>query len=271
MKAWLEETQGPGFELFRHFLRRFFASESVTTTGNTATVLAGLLPMVAQLFFLMILPLRRKYQMLSASPSPDVFRNAVLADELWLITLMAGAVGLLTAIRWRSLLPELQDIRALAALPVTPLQIFIAKAQALLLVAAGGLIILNTLPTVLLPALSSGAYALPRPLLERVFAHALASAVAGATTFATLLALHGVLAQCLPPRLFSRVEGLVQAALVALMLATIVLSFSASLDVMTRALREGWATWLPPFWFVGVYQQIAGIADTHTMQMASKA
>jgi hypothetical protein len=31
MKEWLRETRGTGFELLRHFLRRFFESDLTTT------------------------------------------------------------------------------------------------------------------------------------------------------------------------------------------------------------------------------------------------
>ena len=38
MKQWLRETHGPGFELLRHFLRRFFDSEEkVAAQGVTVT------------------------------------------------------------------------------------------------------------------------------------------------------------------------------------------------------------------------------------------
>ena len=41
MREWLRETHGPGFELLRHFLLRFFDSDLVTAPGQTATALIG--------------------------------------------------------------------------------------------------------------------------------------------------------------------------------------------------------------------------------------
>jgi len=41
MRAWLENTHGTGFELLRHLLLRFFDSELVTASGQTAPAIAG--------------------------------------------------------------------------------------------------------------------------------------------------------------------------------------------------------------------------------------
>lgn len=116
MKEWLRETHGPGFELLRHFLWRFFDSDLITTPGQMAGVLLGALPVVFQWFFLLVQPLHHKYEYLSQLATPGAYREAIRADELWLITLMMSAIGLLTAIKWQFLFPDLRDYRALGAL-----------------------------------------------------------------------------------------------------------------------------------------------------------
>jgi hypothetical protein len=107
MKEWLRETHGPGFELLRHFLLRFFDSDLVTTSGQTGPALAGALSIFVPMFPLIEQPLRHKYAYLSHLAVPGPYRLAVRADELWLITLMMSAIGLLTAIKWQALFPGL--------------------------------------------------------------------------------------------------------------------------------------------------------------------
>ncbi len=112
MKEWLRETHGPGFELLRHFLRRFFESEMITAPGQMTAAWIGALPVFFQWFFLFVSPLRHKYEYFSQLASPVPYREAVRADELWLITLTMSATGLFTAMKWRFIFPDLRDYRA---------------------------------------------------------------------------------------------------------------------------------------------------------------
>ncbi|HEX4809533.1 MAG TPA: hypothetical protein VH325_11425 [Bryobacteraceae bacterium] len=178
MKEWLRETHGPGLELLRHFLRRFFESDLTTAPDHMIGVLVGALPVFFQWFFLLVIPFRNKYAQLSDLSTPGLYRAAVRADELWLITLMMSAIGLLTAIKWQSLFPNLRDYRALGALPLRARQIFGAKLAALLLVATATLIILNFLPSFGFPALSASRWAFRSSFGARVWANAVASLAA---------------------------------------------------------------------------------------------
>jgi hypothetical protein len=109
MKEWLRETHGPGFELLRHFLLHFFDSDLVTASGQTAPALIGAVSLFLPWFPLITGPLKQKYAYFSGLPVPGPYRLAVRADELWLITLMMSAIGLLTAIKWQALFPGLRD------------------------------------------------------------------------------------------------------------------------------------------------------------------
>ncbi|HEY1947921.1 MAG TPA: hypothetical protein VGG97_12985, partial [Bryobacteraceae bacterium] len=271
MKEWFRETHGPGFELLRHFVRRFFDSDLVTTPGQMTTVLIGTLPVFFQWFLLFIMPLHRKYQHLSHLSTPHPYREAVRADELWLITLMMSAVGLLTAIKWQSLFPDLRDYRALGALPLRPRQIFAAKLAALLVVAAGVMVTLNFLPSFGFPALSAGRWAFQSSLALRVWAHAGASLAACAFFFFGLIALQGVLLNLLPPRVFGRVTGYLQGCLVAVMLGLLVMSFSVEARITNVLLQPEWARWLPPVWFLGLYQSLSGDTDPAMRVLANHA
>ena len=271
MKEWLRKTHAPGFELLRHFLRRFFDNDLITTPGQMTKMLIGVTPVFFQWFFLLVLPLRQKYAYLSSLPEPDLYREAVQADELWLITLMMSAIGLLTAIKWQSLFPDLRDYRALAALPLRSWQIFAAKLAALLLVGMAALITLNFLPSVLFPAVSASHWAIHSSLGANVGAHAGASLAAGAFFFFTLIALQGVLLNLLRPRAFGCVTGYLQGCLVAIMLGLVVLSFSIQPHIASVIVRPEWSRWLPPVWFLGLFRALSGDPDPAMHALAQRA
>ncbi len=261
MREWLRETHGAGFELLRHFLSSFFDSELVTAPGQTTTALIGAFSILLPWFPMIVGPLRLKYGYLSKLPVPGPYREALRADELWLITLMMSAIGLLTAIKWQSLFPGLRDYRVLGPLPLKTRQIFTAKLLALLVVASGVVITLNLFPSMMFPGVATGRWAIHRSLGGQIAAHAGASVAGCYFFFFGFTALQGLLLNLLPPRRFARVTGYLQGLLVALMLIPIVLSFSIDVRVTRIALRPEFARWLPPVWFLGWYQTMAGDTD----------
>jgi len=242
VREWLRETHGASFELLRHFLLRFFDSELVTSPGQTAVALIGSSSMFLTWFPFVTGPLKDKYAHLRALSSPESYRWALRADELWLIVMMMSAIGLLTAIKWQSLFPTLSDYRAIGWMPVRARQIFGAKLAALLMVATGAVMVLALLPGVGFPALSGSPVAAT-----------LAALVASCYfMFFALVAIQGVVLNVVPPRRFARVTGSLQAFLAAGMLILLVLSFSIGPPVARWATRPEAARWLPPVWFLGV-------------------
>ncbi len=270
MREWLRETHGPGFELLRHFLLRFFDSDLVTASGQTTPALIGAVSLFLPMFPLIEGPLRMKYAYFSHLPVPGPYREAVRADELWLITLMMSAIGLLTAIKWQALFPGLTDYRALGSLPLRARQMFAAKLGALLIVATAAMVTLN-LPGMMFPAISTSRWAfLPAPG-PRLAAHCAASLAGCYFFFFALVALQGALLNLLRPRQFARVTGALQGVLVGTMLILMVLSFSIQAQVTNTVVQPEWARWIPPVWFLGLNQVMAGDPDPAMQALASTA
>ncbi len=269
MKRWLAETHGPGFELLRHFVRRFFDSDLVTETGQSRSMLVWAFAMVAPWFLMFAQSLGRKYAFFAGRATPEPFRLAVKGDELWLITLAMSTVGLLVAVKWGSLFPTLRDYRALGSLPVKSRQIFAAKFAALLLVATGVILAVNALPALLFPAVAGGRWAIQPSFLGRVYAHAAAS-LAGSYFFVfAIAALQGVMLNILRPRAFGRLSGTVQGFAVATMLVLLILSFCIGPPQFKTI--EASARWFPPLWFVGLYQTLQGDSDPLMRTLADRA
>uniref|UniRef100_Q01YP6 Uncharacterized protein n=1 Tax=Solibacter usitatus (strain Ellin6076) TaxID=234267 RepID=Q01YP6_SOLUE len=271
MREWLEETHGPGFELLRHFLLRFFDSDLVTASGQTSTALIGAFSILLPWYPMIVGPLRHKYAYFSGLPSAGPYRMAVRADELWLITLVMSATGLLTAIKWQSLFPGLRDYRVLGPLPLKTRQIFAAKLLALLIVATAAVVTLNLFPGTMFPAVSSGRWAFLPSVGTRISAYLIASTAGSYFLFFALTALQGVLLNLLPPRQFGRVTGTLQGLLVGVMLILVVLSFSIQPEVTRLLVQPDFARWLPPVWFLGLCQRLSGDPDPAMSLLAGRA
>jgi hypothetical protein len=271
MKSWLEETHCTQFELLRHFLLRFFDSELITTPGQATPAVIGTISIFMPWLVLMITPLKHKYAYLSGLASPNAYLSAVRADELWLVTLMMSMIGLLTAVKWQSVFPGLRDYRALAGLPLRPHQIFQAKLIALIIAATIAIFVLSLIPSVMFPMISGGRWALNSSLGVGIAVHAAVSAAGCYFFFFGLLALQGTLLVLLSRRIFERVTGAVQAVLVPLMLVFIVLSFSIEPKVTATVLRPHFASFLPPVWFLGLYQRMLGDHSPEMQMLATRA
>ncbi|HEX7596680.1 MAG TPA: hypothetical protein VF518_00605, partial [Polyangia bacterium] len=188
-----------------------------------------------------------------------------------LITLMMAAIGLLTAIKWQALFPGLADYRVLGSLPLRARQLFAAKLLALLLIATAATITLNLVPGLMFPMVSASHWAFHPAPGPRLVAHAAASLSAGYFFFFAMIALQGALLNLLHPRQFARVTGVLQGVLAGTMLILIVLSFSIQASITNAVLRPEWARWLPPVWFLGLNQVMAGDPDPAMQVLANRA
>lgn len=271
MKEWLKETHGVQCELLRHFLLRFFESDLITTPGQVAPAVIGAVSVFLPWFPVMMQPLKQKYTYVSSLGSPAPYLRAIRADELWLVTLMMSTIGLLTAIKWQSVFPSLRDYRALAALPLRSYQIFQSKFAALLIAATVAIFVLNLFPSLLFPMVSGGRWALNPSFVVRVFVHATVCAAACYFFFFALVGLQGTLLVLLNRRIFEKLTGAIQVVVVPAMLVLVVLSFSIQPRVAARVLEPHFAAWLPPVWFLGLYQRMLGDPDPEMRVLAARA
>lgn len=270
-KAWLAETHGTVFELVRHFLRRFFDSDLVTEPGQWTKVLVSAFALIAPAFFLMAQVLAQKYRYFSRFAGPNPYRHAVRADQLWLITLGMSIVGLLTAVQWHSLFPGKRDYMALGTLPIRPGQIFLSKFLALLLLASAAILTVNALPSLLFPVVSISRWQVNPSLLKNVEAHAVSCVLASYFFFFAILAIQGVLLNLFRAGWFERITSYLQGVAITVTLVMIVFSFSIGPSVEPSLLRPDVAKWLPPLWFLGLYQTMLGDPNPGFRLLANRA
>jgi hypothetical protein len=159
----------------------------------------------------------------------------------------------------------------LAALPLRSYQIFQAKFTALLIVATTAILVLNLFPSLLFPMVSGGRWALNPSFAARVMVHAIVCTAGCYFFFFALVALQGVLLVVSNRRIFDNIGGVLQAVLVPTMLVLIVLSFSIQPRVTATMLGPRFAAWLPPVWFLGLYQRMMGDPDPGMSILAHRA
>jgi hypothetical protein len=207
----------------------------------------------------------KKYLLLGHLPTPRPYQVAMLGDILSLIVLAMALIGIFTAIQWHSLFPGLRDCLFLAAYPIRMRDVFVAKFTALLafaLLLAGS----TTLPpSLLLPMVFAGKYA--GHAEAQILAIFVSASAAALFMFFCLVALQGVLLNAIPVRRFGRVSLAAQGTLLTVLLCGLPLFFSLlTPGAIDRPPR--WAIWLPPVWFLGLDQVLAGSSDAFAARLA---
>jgi hypothetical protein len=266
LRAWVAETHSAGFELWRHFLTRFFDSEMVTTQGDWLRAALGPIVVVPSACMMLMLMYQTKYLILPKLPSPRLFQIAVREEQLWLIALTMCITAVLTALQWQSLFPSRRDLLALASLPLRTHQIFLAKFGALLIVFAAFAAVLNVPLAAVFTSITDGRWHENPSLVVTGIAFAVASIAGCAFVFFSLVAFQGILLNLLPGRLFARVSVYTQAML-----------FGVSLGALPFVLRQLWlgtlpshylqlrqqprVDWSPPQWFLDLWAALIGGRD----------
>jgi hypothetical protein len=264
-----ERLSTPSIELFRHFFARLFDSEFVSSPGQLKVILGGVIGILASLGGILAQVYYHKYLVLHQLDSPDPYRRALLADILFLETLVMVILGLFTAVQWPALYPTLRDYLALAALPIRMRQIFLAKFASLAALAGGILLTITAAPSFILPAVIKGHY--EQGTFFHIPALFVSATLAGAFVFFSLIALQGILLNFTPVRHFGKVSLTVQGLLVAALVGG--LPFVLSLPNLHpyMDLRPAWAMWAPPVWFVAIHQLMMGVRDPITAELARRA
>jgi hypothetical protein len=268
-RDWMEESHGTAFELRRHFFRRFFDSDLVSSAGQWQVVAIGVFAIVISFSIPMIQAYYHKYRMLQELDSDLPYRMASIADHLFLITLSMTLTGLVTAMQWPSLFPGLRDYLVLAGLPVRTRDVFVAKFAALLTYIGIFIVAVNALPSGALPAVMNGRYYTPGYI--NVVALFASMTLAALFVFFALVAFQGLLLNVVPPRLFPGISLLVQCSLFTLLIC--VLPFVLSIPGLDRYmhLRPAFVQWLPPAWFLGFDQYLLGNHEPYVGQLCRAA
>ena len=215
--------------------------------------------------------------LLAATPTtgyPLLLRREVFdSDRVILITLSMVAIGVVGLIIWDGVFPDRRDMRILGPLPVPTRRFVVARLAALgqvyALFAAAVCV-----PQSIIFALLAAGYGDPLPRLHGIAAHFATVLCASTFVFCSLIA-----AQCLLLLVFGRRAA--QAASVAfqVVFAVGLIQLVFFLGEVGRALRRSGDSYeavaavaaLPPMWFLGLYEALAGSGDPVVLAFARLA
>jgi hypothetical protein len=239
--------------LIDHFFRRFFDNDTVQPDGDTITTVVRALCIVAAPGLMIAF-------FLGNQPRRSLWGS--IEDQYLFILFSFVVMAGVTIFEWEMLFPDRLDFLILSPLPVRHLQMLAAKAVAL----AGFLLLFltasNLFATVMFPGVSRSGY------LHPFAAHAAACLLAGVFGALAILALGGVLLCVLGARVFRILSPLVQLLAVGA-LALLVLHYLRLGDSIRTQLNPpaGIVRWMPPIWFLGLYERILRGAEAPAFAM----
>ena len=228
-----------------HFFRRFFDNDTVQVEGDTETTVVRAVAAVAMPGLMVAFFLQNQY--------PSRTRWGRVEDQFFFVLLSFVVMGLVTVLEWEMLFPDRMDFLILGPLPIRAREMLGAKAAALLGFAVLFLVGTNGLSLVMYPLVAKAGFWWP--------AVAQATAVGMAGVFAVLgfLGLSGTLRCVLSTAWFRVVSPAVQMVsvmgLVLLLLGYLRFGDSMEAVVSGGMGQMGFVRWLPPVWFLGVYDR----------------
>jgi hypothetical protein len=194
-------------------------------------------------------------------------------DRLILITLSMIAIGVVGLVVWDGVFPDRRDVRVLGVLPIPTHRFVLARLASL-----GRVLVLFATPLCLLQSVAFGltvtGFGAPISRIHGITAHFATVALACVFVFSALIT-----AQCLLLLLFGRRAAQAASVTFQVLFAVGLVQLLYFLPELGRMLRAGGASHqelptlaaLPPTWFFGLYEQLAGTAGANSAALGRLA
>jgi hypothetical protein len=269
-----EDTKFQFRVLRRQFLFRVVDVEVLSTHAlGDASKLLG--QFVALLLFISLLLSLGLLGFNDASMTPDVRLALSASMEHFLVATTMLVVGIFAVLSWDSTFPDHRDVLVVAPLPVRARTMFLAKIAATATALTLVIIALNAATGLGWPL----AFAMLAPsrhgflgIVRCYGAYWFTLFVAGAFVYCGLLAMQGFAAQILPRRLFLRASGFLQMAAFCSFVSAYFLEPSVNgLNSLAAPEMQRLAHWVPTYWFLGLFDELAGFSHPVLMPLAKRA
>ena len=241
--------------LTQHFFRRFFDNDTLQTDGDTSTSVVRAIAITAIPGLLIAFFLQNQYPARAlAGFTPDgkaLPAWGSIQDQYFFVLFSFIVLAAVSIFEWEMLFPDRLDFLILSPLSLKPAQLFVGKAIALVLFFSLFLVGTNLLGTFMLPLISKLGFG------RQLVAHAAAVLLAGIFASLLILALGGLLLCVLSPSAFRLVSPILRMLAIAALVLLLVhyARFGDSLEALL-SMPLGKAKWLPPLWFLGVYEHL---------------
>lgn len=231
--------------LYRDFLSRMVDLELIAAGGDARGLIVRFGSTMGALSFVLAYLMLPRYAT-SSWPHEKLARFA-WSDEEFLVSATIALAGLCAVMAWGTVYPDRRDSLILGLIPVRTRTMILARIAAIGTVLGGAIAVLNAFTGLLFP------FVLAAGLFDGLRAFAtwwLVLGAAGMFTFCVGLVLQGIAAQLLPWRLFLRVSGFLQLALLFTVLGIFFLT--PPFDSPNPP------PYIPSFWFVGLLHELRG-------------
>ncbi len=257
--------------LVRHFANRFFDTELVSSSGNVRDSVLTAVSLLAATGIVVAYVTTMKHWMMTTH-TPLYIREAMAwADREFLISLSMALVGAMAVLVWQSVFPDHRDCLILSSLPLRASTIIAAKITALAGAFLATTAAVNVATAFFFP-LATARTGTVQEALRMYAAHLIAVVSASAFVFLAMLAVQALLSNIVPFRVFQRYTAWVQLlALFAVLFMFFIIPPISSPTVIVRPEHRMAALWLPPFWFVGLYQKLLGTEIPLIDELARRA
>jgi hypothetical protein len=256
-----------------HFLGRLLRGGQDSASADFELGVGGLLGLLAAPGALACFLLLDKYSSLlnwfRGWRHMDVYLVSV-PDKYLFLSLAMAITGMVTVLKWDQILPDAQDYLNLAPLPIRPRTIFAANAAAIAIAAVVVGVDVNAIPAVLFPLFATASVTTSvGATLQFVGVHWLSVVLACGFTFFAAFAVLGSLSAVLPRETFRACSSWVRGILLLAFLMLLATGFAGQSLVHRLELAPHSAVrWLPPLWYLGVYQSLQHRAGPALAQLA---
>jgi hypothetical protein len=197
-------------------------------------------------------------------------RVDVLFDKTFYLSLTAVAIGLVSVGVWNALIVDRRDAFILGVLPVRRSAIVAAKLLSLGAYIGALNLGMHAGAAVIFGAALGESQGWPA-VRRGMAAHLVAASAAGMFVFLSVVALVSASLAIVGPRRFSRAGAALQVLLVAAITATLLLTLVVSrgaVSLVQPAAPAPWLLYMPPVWFLGMYETLAGTTSGLMRELA---
>jgi hypothetical protein len=251
--------------LYRVFFLRVIDLELLASNGDPSRLMAQFANVFIMISIICSIPV-----LLMAGHRPPM-ASQWKAEHFFLETSITIA-GLIAVLNWESAFPDRRDVLVLGPLPVQPGTLLLAKISALFAAPALAMATFNLFIGFAWPIVFISGRGGFSGALRAWPAYWLTLVLGGAFFVFSMLAIQGLAANLLPRPLFLQVSALLQAAMLCLLLSVYFLEPSLeSLPALTSPANQRLLTWLPSYWFLGLFQQLNGSMHSALAPLARRA
>ena len=245
--------------LIRVFLGRFFENEATAGPTDLRESFFWLIAALAAPGVLFVFHQQFYWNFVEMAPGGVAqLRVSVLFDKTFYLTLTSVAMGLVSVAIWNALIVDRRDAFILGVLPVPRWLIVAAKLLSLTAYVGALNLGMHAGASLLFGASLSGVHG---AVGRGMSANLIAASATGMFVFLSVVALVSVCLTVFGPRRFARAAAVLQVLLVAAITATLLTTPALARGAVTlvqTAAPAPWLAYMPPIWFLGIYETLAG-------------